>query len=284
MHTSRRDFLAFAALAAQFPPRAAAKPLGMPIGLQPYTVRNEMGKDLEGTLKKLARMGYESIEVGDPFYGKSAPETHKLLESLHLISPAGHFGSPKDDSAWAQAIEAAHTMGVKYMITNAPSDWTKSLDGWKRAAAQFNKQGEQSAKAGIMTAYHNHHFEYKVYDGVVAYDQLLQSTDPKLVTMEMDIFWTTYAGQDPLQYFDKYPGRFQLWHVKDLKKGFGPSTDKVEGNPFAEVGAGIIDWKRIFGAASQAGLKYYFVEQDRWDRTPLESAAASCKFLKKFKV
>ena len=280
MHTSRRELLALTGLAAG----AFARPLGMPIGIQPYTVRNELTKDVEGTLRQLAQIGYQSVEVSAPFYGKSAAELRDLLKSLGLISPSGGFGDPKDDDDWARSIENARTLGAKYMIVTAPRDWTRSLDGWKRAAERFNKLGAQAKKAGVAVVYHNHHFEYKVYDGVVAYDQLLRSTDPQLVHMEIDIFWTTYAGQDPLAYFDRYPGRFPLWHVKDLKPGFPPSTDPVQGNPFAEVGSGTIDWKRIFRGARQAGLKYYFVEQDRWDRPPLESARMSCEYLKKLAV
>ena len=286
MNQSRREFLAFSGVAAQaaWSGGAAARPLGIPIGIQPYTVRNELAKDVEGTLRELAGMGYESIEVSAPFYGKQPAELRTLLKSLRLIAPSGGFGDPKSDADWARSIENAKTLGAKYMIVTAPSEWTRSLDGWKRAAERFNKLGAEARKAGVAVVYHNHHFEYKVFDGVKAYDQLLRSTDPALVNMEMDIFWTTFAGEDPLAYFEKYPGRFPLWHLKDLKKGYPPSTDKFEGNPFAPIGAGIIDWKRIFSGAKQAGLKYYFVEQDRWDKPPLECARESCEFLKKFTV
>lgn len=263
---------------------AAAKPLGMPIGIQPYTVRNELAKDLEGTLRQIAQMGYQAIEAGDPFNGRTGPALRRLFQSVKLSVPSGGFGTPQDADGWARAVEKAHALGVKYMIVTAPKEWTTSLDGWKRSGERFNHLGKAAGKAGIKVAYHNHHWEYKVYDGVIAYDQLLGSTDPALVAMEMDIFWTTYAGHDPLKYFAKYPGRFELWHLKDLKPGFPPSTDKVTGNPFAEIGQGTIDWKRIFSGARQAGVKHYFVEQDRWDRPPLESARMSCEYLKSLKV
>ena len=284
MNTSRRQFLAFGAWMAGEAAvgRGLAKPLGIPIGIQPYTVRNELPKDPEGTLKQLARMGYEAIEASAPFYGRQAAETHKLMHSLGLVIPSGHYPNPKNDADWDRSIEQAKILGSKFMITNAPREWHGSLDGWKRAADLFNRLGAQTKKAGIALAYHNHHFEYKVFDGVMGYDQFLKSTDPGLVKMQMDIFWTTYAGQDPLAYFDKYPGRFPVWHIKDLKKGFPPSTDQVKGNPFTEIGAGTINWKRIFGGARKAGLRYYFVEQDQSDREPLESARISCEFLKKF--
>jgi sugar phosphate isomerase/epimerase len=274
---TRRGFLAGVAGAA------LARPLDIPIGIQPYTVRNELDKDVEGTLRQLAAMGYQSIEAGVPFHGKQAAELRALLKSVGLSAPSGGFASQNED-AWARGVEQARELGVEYMIITAPSEWRNSLDGWKRTAERFNKFGAMSRKAGIALAYHNHHFEYKVYDGVVAYDELLRSTDPELVKMEIDIFWTTFAGKDPLAYFTNHPNRFPLWHLKDLKKGWAPSTGKVEGNPFAEIGQGIIDWKKIFTGARQAGLRYYFVEQDQWDRPPLESARMSCEFLKKFKV
>jgi sugar phosphate isomerase/epimerase len=280
MNTTRREFLAAAASGAI----ASAKPLGMLIGLQPYTVRNEMAKDFEGVLRKVAAFGYESIELGAPTNGKSASELKALLKSVKMVAPSGGYGMPKDDSDWARKIEDATTMGAKYMLVNAPNEWTKSLDGWRRAGELFNKLGAQTKKAGITVAYHNHNFEYRVFDGVVSYDELLKATDPALVTMEMDIFWTTIAGHDPLAYFNKYPGRFQIWHLKDLKKGFGPTTERVEGQPFAEIGAGTIDWKKIFSGAKKAGVKCYFVEQDRWDQPPLDAAKQSCEFLKKFKA
>jgi sugar phosphate isomerase/epimerase len=241
-----------------------------------------LAKDLEGTMRQLAQYGYESIEISVPFHGLDAPKALALLKSLKMIAPSGSFGGAKDPSEWTRSIETAQSLGAKYMGVNAPQDWTKSLDGWKRAAEHFNKLGEQSKKAGITVTYHNHNFEYRVFDGVVAYDELLNQTDPRLVQMEIDIFWTTIAGKDPIEYFNRYPGRFPLWHLKDLKAGFEHTTEPVKGQPFAPIGGGTINWKRVFGGAKKAGLKYYFVEQDRWDTTPLESAKSSCEFLKKF--
>src|SRR6185369_11746109 len=125
---SRRGFLARSgALAAA---SAFAKPLGLPIGLQPYTVRNEMTKDLSGTLKQLAAMGYEAVEAGVPFYGKQAAEARDLLRSYGLSSPSGGFAA-KEDGDWARAADDAKVLGVEYMIATVPREWTKSLDGWK---------------------------------------------------------------------------------------------------------------------------------------------------------
>ena len=269
--------------------QAVANPLGLPIGIQPYTVRNDLKADFEGTLQKLVAMGYQEIEVsggegyGD-FYGHKAPELRKIMDGVGLRMPSCHFGSPKDDADWAKNIEDAHAMGLQYMLSTTHSEWEKSLDGWKRTGDFFNHLGQKCRDAGMQFAYHNHNFEYRVYDGVVAYDELLRSSDNNLVKMEMDCFWTTFAGKDPVEYFHKHPGRFVMLHIKDLKKGYAPTTDGFKGNPFTEVGTGVINWKRIFSAARNEGVKHYYVEQDMWDRPSLESAKMSIDYLKKLRV
>jgi len=278
---SRRNFLVSAAALAG---AAWSRPLGLPIGLQPYTVRGDLKQDCAGTLKKIAAIGYEQLELSESFYGMETRELQQLLKSLGMTTPAGHYGYPKDDSDWAKKIEHAKMFGIRYMITNTPSEWRKTLDGWRRAAARFNELGEQCRKAGIVAAYHNHHFEYKVMDGVLVYDELLRLTDPKLVAMELDCFWTRFAGHDPVSYLEKYPGRFPLLHIKGMKPGYKPSTGSVEGVPYTEVGSGIIDWKPIFQAAKKSGLKAYFVEQDECDRPPLDSIRISYDYLKKLEV
>ncbi|MCX6622619.1 MAG: sugar phosphate isomerase/epimerase, partial [Acidobacteria bacterium] len=257
-------------------------PLNLPIGLQAYTLRNELPGHVPEILAAVAKMGYGEIEIADPFYGVEAKDLAPILKKLKLTAPSGHFGSAQKKDDWQRQMEHAKLLGVRYMVTGFPSEWRDTLDGWKRGGELLNQAGEQCRKNGMMAAYHNHHFEYKVVEGVVAYDQLLKSTDPKLVSMELDTFWTTFAGKDPVEYFEKYPGRFHLLHIKDLKKGYPPSTGgKIEGNPFLEVGQGIMDWKRIFGAARKAGVKHYFVEQDRCDRPPIESIRMSAAYLKK---
>jgi sugar phosphate isomerase/epimerase len=284
---TRSEFLKSAAAGVFFGSRPAkANPLGLPIGLQPYTIRNELKTDFEGNLRKIAAMGYQEIELsggegyGD-FYGHKADELRKILDGIGLRAPSCHYGAPKDDGGWARNIEDAHRLGLEYMLSTSRSEWEKSLEGWKRAGEFFNHLGRQCRDAGLTLAYHNHNFEFRVYDGVVAYDELLRSTDKDLVKMQMDCFWTTFAGKDPVDYFHAHPGRFAMLHVKDLKPGYKPTTDGFKGNPFTEVGTGVIEWKKIFAAAPEAGVKHYYVEQDMWDRPSLESARMSIEYLKK---
>ncbi|HEV2713954.1 MAG TPA: sugar phosphate isomerase/epimerase, partial [Terriglobales bacterium] len=159
----------------------------------------------------------------------------------------------------------------------------KQPDGFKRAAATFNRAGKASTEAGMQFAYHNHWFEYIPVNGKLPYDILLEESDPNLVKMEMDLCWTTLGGQDPVKYFDRYPGRFPLVHVKDLtsippitaggKQDFGDSMKEM-----TEVGSGVIDWKRIFAQSDKAGIKHYFVEHDN-PKSPFDSIKTSYQYL-----
>lgn len=289
--TNRRGFLknlglgtAVLGLAGSRPCLLEAAPLGLPIGMIVYTVREDCAKDLEGTLHKVAQIGYKEVEMYPPFFGKQPSEVRRILDENGLTCWSAHWNVAPKDSEWEKQVEDVKTIGLKYMISTIPLSKPATLDDFKRGAELLNKNGEKCQKAGIQLAYHNHHFEFKTYNGVVAYDELLHGTDPKLVKMEMDCFWVNFAGRDPVEYFNKYPGRFALLHIKDLKPGHTPSTDKVEGQPFTEVGRGVIDWKRIFAAAPKGGLKHYFVEQDTCDRPPLESLKISYDYLKALKV
>jgi sugar phosphate isomerase/epimerase len=269
---------------------AWANPWGLPLGIQLYTVRNDLESNFPGVLKKLVAMGYQEVEPGltdsgeIQFNGGPPAKFHKMLQDAGLTAPSCHFPVPANDAEWAASIERAHQLNLQYMLCAGPPDGTDSLDAWKRAADFFNHLGKLCRSAGIQFAYHNHNHEFRVYDGVIAYDQLLRSTDPALVKMELDCFWMTFAGKDPVEYMHKYPGRFPLLHIKGLKAGFKPTTGHFEGNPFTEVGDGVIDWKRIFEAARVGGMKHYYVEQDQWDRPSLESAAISAAYLKKLQV
>ncbi len=265
--------------------RLGATPLGLPIGLELYTVRDECAKDLEGTLRKVAQTGYKEVEIFD-FAGRNSAQWRKILREAGLTAPSAHYQVAQIESSWDRQIEYARAIGLKYMVNAILwPDQRKSLDDYKRLADVFNKAGEQCRKAGIQLAYHDHNFEFKTFDGVTPYDELLRLTDPRLVFMEMDCYWVTRAGKDPAEYFRKYPGRFPLLHIKDRKPGYPPATDQdVQPGPFTEVGRGEINWKRIFAAAPQGGVKHYYVEQDFCDGSPLESIRISYDYLKNLKV
>lgn len=290
---SRRHFLRKTALggtavaaSAIVPDWLSANPYGLPIGIQVYTVRDELAKDPLGTLKRIAAIGYKEVELGD-FFGKTPAQFRDLMKEVQLEAPASHYDFKQLGQGWEKAIEFAHAVDLKFMVISALEDADrKSLDGFKKAAAAFNKAGEQTAKAGIQFCYHNHNFEFTRFADTLGYDVLLKETDPKHVRFELDCFWMTHAGHDPVKYSESSPGRFPLLHIKDLKKGIPTSTsfDTPYGNPFAEVGNGVIDWKRIFVAAKRGGLKHYFVEQDKCDRPPLESARISYDYLHKLTV
>ncbi len=169
------------------------------------------------------------------------------------------------------AIEAANESGMKYLILpSLPSKWRKSLDGFKEAIDFFNMAGEKCRIAGLKFGYHNHRIEFKKRAGQIPYDILISGTDPQLVTFELDLCWITAAGYSPVEYFKKYPGRFELFHVKDMTANKSVAT----------LGEGIIDFKPIFANSGLAGMKYFFVEQDSCKtHTPLESIRLSREYL-----
>ena len=288
---TRQQFLKLGALAtsaALLPSLDGMAQTPKKVGLQLYTLRDAMAKDPDGTLKKVAAIGYKEVEsfgyADGKFFGKTPKEYAAKLKELGLSAPSGHYmtgkvmkakGTLTDD--WKRAVADAAEIGQKYMVCAYlfPPERTK-LDDYKQFADLFNKSAEVCRAAGIQFAYHNHDFEFKAMDGKIPYDLLLSNTDPKLVKMELDLYWATFAGQDPVALFKKHPGRFPLWHVKDMEK----SADRA----FAEVGTGSINFQRIFDAKKTAGMTNYFVEQDVCKRPPLEAIAISYKNVGKLRV
>jgi sugar phosphate isomerase/epimerase len=278
--TDRREFvqtLGAAAAAYLLHPRAPNPYSRTPlhkidrIGLQLYTVRDEMKKDVEGTLARVAEAGYGEVEFAG-YFGKSPAEIRAMLDHHGLTAPSTHIGLTTPE-AWHEALDTAHVIGHQYVVVPwIPEEKRKGIDDYKRIAADFNKAAEQARAAGLQFAYHNHDFEFGRVEGKLPYDVLLAETDPKLVQMEMDLYWITKGGQDPLAYFGRWPGRFPMVHVKD---SMGPPDNKM-----ADVGAGKIDWKRIFAREEQAGIKHFFVEHDQ-PSEPFASIKASCDYLKR---
>jgi sugar phosphate isomerase/epimerase len=252
------------------------------LGMQLYTVRDLMAKDFEGTLAKVAELGYKEVEFAG--YFKQSPQDVKAVLARHgLTAPSTHIDYASLGDGFEKIVDASRTIGHRYIVNPFLDEaLRKQPDVWKRVAATFNRAGEITKKAGIQFAYHNHHFEFVPVDGTMPYDLLLKECDPNLVKMELDLCWITVAGQDPLTYFKRYPGRFPLVHVKGLKKvpeGPAPVPFEKAIPNITDVGSDdIINWKRIFAASEQAGIRHYFVEHDQ-PASPLESLQRSERYL-----
>jgi sugar phosphate isomerase/epimerase len=292
----RRAFLKAAGLGAAAlgasalkAPRLAAYPLGIPVGLQLYTVRKECDRDLGAALQQVAAIGYRNVEIGgtDNMWGRQPRDLRKILCDNCLVCVSAPVSAEMMTSDWQKTVDQLAELGALYAVgPGEDAALQSSLDAIRRHADLFNRLGEQCQKSGLRLAFHCHNRCFRSVGGTVAYDVMLQHTDPRYVDMELDCFWTTLAGKDPVAYFHRYPGRFALLHIKDLKSGFGPTTGSLrkKGNPFTEVGRGIIHWKRIFAAAREGGLRYYMVEQDECDRPPLASIKISYEYLKNLVV
>ena len=292
---NRRTFIAtsIAAAVAGTRPAWSAETFHIDrVGLQLYTVRDLMKKDFEGTIAKVAQIGYKEVEFAG-YYDRSPQDVRAILEKDGLTSPSTHVGYDIVEKKWSEALDAAHTIGHTFVVCPwIDAKQRKMPDGWKRAAELFNHAGEAAQKAGIQFAYHNHAFEFEPSEalgGKLPYDFLLAETDPNLVKMEMDLCWITVGGQDPVKYFDRYPGRFPLVHVKDwTTKGpggndYGGATgaSKKPGH-MTDVGQGEIDFKRIFAQSGKAGIQHYFVENDE-PKSAFEDIKISYDYLAKLK-
>ena len=258
------------------------------LGVQLYTVRDQMKADFEGTLAKVAAIGYKEVEFAG-YFDHSPKDVRAILDRLGLVSPAPHVAYDTLGDKWPAQIESAKIIGQSYIVCPwIPEETRKQPDVWKKAAETFNRAGEASKKAGIQFAYHNHWFEFLPVDGKLPYDLLLESCDPDLVKMELDLCWITVAGGDPLKYFNRYPGHFPLVHVKDMKRL--PKVSEAGGQDYGdslkadmtEVGSGIIDWKRIFAQSEKAGIKHYIVEHDK-PAAPFDSIKTSYEYLQKLR-
>jgi sugar phosphate isomerase/epimerase len=254
------------------------------VGLQLYTVRDLMKSDFDGTIAKVASIGYKEVEFAG-YFGRTGEQVRAACEKNGLTPVSTHVQYDELDDKFPAVVETSKTIGLKYIVCPwIPEDLRKSPDIWKQASEKFNRCGEQSQKAGIQFAYHNHWFEFLPVDGKLPYDQLLKECDANLVKMEMDLCWITAAGGDPVKYFNAYPGRFPLVHVKDLKtmphitaggaQNYGDTVD------LTEVGSGLIDWKRIFAQSDKAGIKHYIVEHDH-PKQPFDSITTSYQYLAK---
>jgi len=259
------------------------------IGIQLYTVRDALKRDYDGTLAKLAAMGYREVESGRD-HDKPPKQMREALMRYGLTSPSYHVDWNSLGADWPKVIDDNKIVGRTYLVNPWIDEEVRNKpDGWKHAAETLNRAGETAQKAGIQFAYHNHWMEFvPLDDGKLPYDVLLENCDPNLVKMQMDLGWITVGGQDPVKYFERYPGRFPMVHVKDVHEV--PDAASVRGGRFAgenmtilaDVGSGIIDWKRIFAHSEQAGIKHYFVEHDN-PKDSMETARVSYRYLEQLR-
>jgi sugar phosphate isomerase/epimerase len=276
----RRTFIQSASAAATLLsiPSWASEMAAKKIGIQLYTLKDVIDQDPKGILKKLASFGYKELETfgyrDGKLFGLSNAEFGKEVKSLGMQVVSGHFGIDlvRADS-WEKTVEDAKALGQKNIVVPWLAEPERTPDKIKAVCEDINKAAEVTKKYGIRMGYHNHDFEFKEVNGEPLFDMMLRELDPKLVDIEMDIYWVVFAGHDPLAYFAKYPGRFTQWHVKDM--------DKETRNKNTEVGNGAIDWKPIFAKAKQSGMKHFYVEQESFTMPSIDSAKICIENLQK---
>ncbi|WP_029274015.1 sugar phosphate isomerase/epimerase family protein [Pedobacter borealis] len=286
---SRRSFILNSSMAAaaallipSFACVASDKKL---VGLQLYSLRDELPKDVKGTLVKVAKAGFKEVEtygfsIKDQFWGLTPAEFKKLLDDNGLTAPSGHYGlgsylTDGNTEELKAAIAAAKVLGSEYVtIPWLDESIRKSANDYKKIAVKINEAGKLAKEAGIRLAYHNHNFEFEKQGDTTGYEILLKGTDKNLVDFELDLYWVVRSGNDPIKLFKENPGRFTMWHVKDMDKA-NPALN-------AEVGTGSINFKPIFADAKLSGMKHFFVEHEtNYKPNPIESVAASCAYIKK---
>ena len=290
---NRRDFiLQSTALMSTslitFPDPASVLAPKYKMGLQLFTVREPLAKDLTGTVKKIASIGYEDCETYgyDPaqgtYYGLKAPAFKQLLADHQMITTSGHYDFTKffDKPADAmkrfvdQCIEGAHALGQRYITWPWLDPAFRTLENFRVLTGKLNTIGEQVTKAGLGFAYHNHDFEFVDYGGENGYDIIMRGTDASFVKLQMDLYWVMHSSKlTPAQLISRQPGRFVMWHIKDM--------DKVN-RDYSELGNGSIDFTVILPEASRAGLQYYYIEQGgNFAKNPIQSVTDSAAYFKK---
>jgi sugar phosphate isomerase/epimerase len=277
---SRRRFIALSAGTIAATTLARAYPLGLPLGMQLYSVREMLPKDFAGTLKQVGALGYKEVEAAG-FYDHSVEEVKAAMQAAGLSCVSAHYAlgvlKPKLD----ETIAYCKSLGLQYIVCSSPMHQQPgagraplTLDDWKWNADQFNQIATQIQAAGLSFAYHNHVAEFTAIDGTLPWEVLAANTDPAKVSFEMDCGWVIVAGQNPVPFLKKYPKRIVMLHVKDFKGNKPPSVP---------LGTGDIDYKPIFAAAKGARIQHIFVEQEETQTTMLDALAIDAKYMAQFK-
>jgi sugar phosphate isomerase/epimerase len=289
---NRRTFIQHSAVAATgsllLPSLVGCNPpkekIAKNMGLQLYTLRDVIFKDLQGTLKKVADIGYTEVETfsynDGKIFGQPFSDYVKMANDLGLKTVSGHYltgfnqqTSGNLSNGWEQAVADAKAAGQEYMvIAYLAKEERETIDQYKALCESINKGAEVCKRYCIKMGYHNHDFEFAAIDNQIPYDIMLAELDPSLVCMELDLYWIVRAGYSPADYFNRYPGRFELWHVKDMSK------DDVTKN--ADLGTGKINFVEIFSQRQQSGLKHFFVEQETYEVSSMESVKNNYRYLK----
>ena len=298
---SRRTFLktasATAACAALWNvPRLMADPLGLPLGLQLYSVRDLLPKDYEGTLRQLGTIGYREVEAAG-FFDHTPSQVKQAMDHAGLRCASAHYPMKDLQPKVDEIIQFGKDLGLKYIVCASPmlknpsrmkgaesraAREAMTLDDWRWNAEQFNHMGERMNTAGLRFAYHNHMTEFRTENGVLFYDELLRLTDSTKVTMELDCGWMVLGGKKPEEYLTRYPSRYSMLHVKDFKlTGFTPGSTPP---PSTELGRGNIDYRPIFEAAKKANIEHAFVEQEEFDMLPIEALKIDADYMHALKA
>ena len=276
---------------------AFATPLGLPLGLQLYSVREMLAKDYEGTLKQVASLGYREVEAAG-FYNRSPAQVKAALGAAGLSMPSSHYAAPVLQKSLDETIEYGKALGLHYIICSFPAIKDPSrlkdqshrsvveaftIEDFRWNAENFNQWGRKVKAAGMQFGYHNHTMEFTPHDGVIGFDEMIRLTDPELVTFEMDCGWVTVGGGDPAAYLRKYPTRFSMLHIKDFKPTAAPAS-MINPPPAANLGTGTVKFHPIFEAAAKTGhIRHMFVEQEGYDMPPLQALRIDAEYMEAVK-
>jgi len=298
---SRRTFLntafASAACAALWnsAPWLMADPLGLPLGLQLYSVRDILPKDYEGTLKQLSALGFREVEAAG-FFDHTPAQVKLAMDQAGLRCVSAHYSLAQLQPHVDDIIQFGKDLGLNYIVCSSPGlkdasgvkapsraeRESMTLADWRWNADQFNHIGERVHAAGMKFAYHNHTPEFRSENGVMFYDELLRSTDPSKVAMELDCGWAIVAGQNPVNLLTRYPTRISMLHVKDFK--MTATTNPSNAPPSTELGRGTIDYRPIFEAAEKAHIEHAFVEQEEFDMPAMDALKVDADYMHALKV
>jgi sugar phosphate isomerase/epimerase len=276
---TRRTFLQLSAMALPAASRAFSAQTRIPVGLQLSTLTGMAKADLPATLNQIHAIGYQEVELTPVAYTLPVDQLRKVVAASGLRAPSGHF----EYTDLSNQFDYAKALRLQWVVCPMlpKAQWT-SAEGFHTAAAQFNQWGKRANELGMRFAFHNHDYEFRRFGDTTGFDILLKETDPKLVFFEMDCYWITQAGFDPVDMLNRLGKRVRMIHLKDRKPGFPSSNDmSLSSAHFTEVGNGAIDWPAIFAAAEKLKVEHYFVEQDHIDGSPIDSVRASHDYLLK---